>query len=204
MIKKIHYISGLTITIFIVLHLFNHSVSILGAAAHIKMMDTLRYFYRSVFLETILLACVFVQIISGLKLFILKIKIAHSAFQLLQLYSGLYLAIFFVIHLGAVLSGRFFLHLNTNYYFGVAGLNTFPYNLLFVPYYGLAIIAFFSHIAAVHHKKMKLNVFGLTPIVQSKAIIVVGFFLTIVIFYGLTNRFNGVRIPAAYNILIDK
>ncbi|CAN5757523.1 hypothetical protein BH11BAC3_BH11BAC3_11730 [soil metagenome] len=204
MTKKIHYLSGLTITIFIVLHLFNHCVSIFGAAEHIKIMDTLRYFYRNVFVETIILAAVFVQILSGLKLFIAKRRIIQSNFDRLQVYSGLYLAIFFVIHLGAVLTGRFFLHLNTNYYFGVAGLNTFPFNLFFVPYYGLAIMAFFSHIATVHYKKMKYNIFKLPPVVQSKAIIVFGIFLTILIFYGLTNHFQGVKIPAAYNILIGK
>lgn len=204
MIKKIHYVSGLGITIFIVLHLFNHTFSILGAAEHIKMMNTLRYFYRNVFIETILLACVFVQILSGLKLFFEKRKIARSYFERLQVYSGLYLVIFFIIHLGAVLGGRYFLHLNTNYYFGVAGLNTFPFNIFFVPYYALAIIAFFSHIAAVHQKKMKRSVYGLVPIFQSKAIIISGIFLTIIIFYGLTNHFYGVKIPAAYNVLIGK
>ena len=177
MVKKIHYISGLSIAIFIVLHLFNHVCSIAGAAAQIKMMDTLRYFYRNVFVETILLTSVFIQIFTGLRLFITKRKIAHSNFDRLQVYSGLYLTIFFAIHLSAVLSGRFFLHLDTNYYFGVAGLNTFPFNFFFVPYYALAIIAFFCHMAAVHHNKMKHHIWGLTPIVQSKAIVFAGLFL---------------------------
>lgn len=67
-IKKIHYISGLTITIFVGLHLFNHLCSIFGAEKHIEVMNTLRLFYRNIFIETILLAAVIVQIISGLKL----------------------------------------------------------------------------------------------------------------------------------------
>ena len=203
-VKKLHYISGLTIAIFVGLHLFNHVCSIFGADKHIEIMNVLRLFYRNIFIETILLSAVLIQIISGLKLFWKSRKIAASNFDKLHIWTGLYLAIFFVIHVGIVLGGRFFLHLDTNFYFGVAGLNTFPFTLFFVPYYGLAIVSFFGHIASVHSKKMKRNIFGLTPRGQSKAILVFGLCLTIVIFYGLTNKFNGVTIPKEYEVLIGK
>jgi hypothetical protein len=203
-IKKIHYISGLTITVFVGLHLFNHTLSIFGADAHISAMETLRLFYRNIFIETILLFAVLVQIISGLRLFKACRKTATTKFDKLHIWTGLYLAIFFIIHLSAVLSGRFFLHLDTNFYFGVAGLNSFPFNLFFIPYYGLAILSFFGHIASIHSKKMTQNIFGWSPNSQSIAILVFGLVLTIVIFYGLTNRFNGVTIPKEYEVLIGK
>ena len=203
-IKKLHYLSGLTITIFIGLHLFNHACSIFGAEKHIEVMNSLRLFYRNIFVETILLIAVLVQIVSGLKLFHANRKTAISNFNKLHIWSGLYLAIFFIIHLSAVLGGRFVLHLDTNFYFGVAGLNSFPLNLFFIPYYGLAIFAFFGHIAAIHNKKMNRSILGLSPSGQSKAILVFGICLTILIFYGLTNHFEGVEIPKAYNILIGK
>ena len=203
-IKKIHYISGLTITIFVGMHLFNHCFSILGADKHIEIMTTLRHFYRNIFVETILLLAVVAQIYSGLKLFRTKRKLAKTFFEKLQIWTGLYLAIFFVIHLSAVLTGRLFLHLDTNFYFGVAGLNNFPTNLFFIPYYALAIISFFGHISAIHSKKMQQNVFGLTPNGQSKFILTFGICLTFIIFYGLTNHFQGVQIPTEYNVLIGK
>lgn len=202
--KRIHYISGLTITIFIGLHLFNHICSVFGADNHIEMMNLLRLFYRNIFIETILLSAVLVQIFSGLTLFKRNRKLAISGFDKLHIWTGLYLAIFFVIHLSAVLAGRLFLHLDTNFYFGVAGLNSFPFNLFFIPYYGLAISSFFGHIACIHHKKMKHIIFGVTPNEQSKAIILFGVCTTIVIFYGLTNHFKGVKIPSEYNVLIGK
>ncbi len=202
--KKIHFISGLTILIFIGLHLFNHFCSIFGADKHIEIMNVLRHFYRNIFVETVLLAAIFLQIFSGLKLFITNRKNAISYFDKLHIWSGLYLAIFLIIHLSAVLGGRFFLRLDTNFYFGVAGLNNFPTNLFFVPYYGLAIISFFGHISAIHHKKMQKNIFSLSPIIQAKFIFTFGILLTLVTFYGLTNRFRGVKIPAEYNILIGK
>jgi hypothetical protein len=86
----------------------------------------------------------------------------------------------------------------------VAGLNSFPFNLFFIPYYGLAILSFFGHIASVHNKKMKHNIFSLTPTRQAKFILFLGLCLTVLIFYGLTNHFNGVKIPTEYNVLIGK
>jgi hypothetical protein len=203
-VKKIHYISGLTITVFVGLHLFNHTLSIFGADTHISAMKTLRLFYRNIFIETILLFAVLVQIISGLTLFRTSRKTVTTTFDRIHIWTGLYLAIFFIIHLSAVLSGRLFLHLDTNFYFGVAGLNSFPLNLFFIPYYGLAILSFFGHIASIHSKKMKQNIFGWSPNSQSIVILCFGLVLTIVIFYGLTNRFIGVTIPEEYEVLIGK
>jgi hypothetical protein len=203
-VRKIHYISGLTIAVFVGLHLFNHTVSIFGADRHISVMNILRLFYRNIFIETILLFAVLAQIISGLKLFKNNRKTATTQFDKVHIWTGLYLAIFFIFHLSAVLGGRFFLHLDTNFYFGVAGLNSFPFNLFFIPYYGLAILSFFGHIASIHSKKMKQNIFGLPPNLQSIAILTFGLVLTIAIFYGLTNHFNGVTIPKEYEVLIGK
>lgn len=202
--KKIHYISGLTITLFVGLHLFNHSLSVWGADIHIEMMNTLRVFYRHIIVETILLIAILIQIVSGLKLFKNNRKIAVSYFEKLHIWTGLYLAFFFIIHLSAVLGGRLFLQLDTNFYFGVAGLNSFPFNLFFIPYYGLAILSFFGHVAAIHNKKMKKSVLGLKPNQQSTLILALGFILTIFIFYGLTNHFKGVTIPKEYEVLIGK
>ncbi|MEY4541239.1 MAG: hypothetical protein RLZZ306_2996 [Bacteroidota bacterium] len=202
--KKLHYFSGLAITIFVGIHLFNHVWSVFGAEKHIELMKILRLFYRNIFLETILLIAVFVQIVSGINLFLKTRKSAQSNFEKLHIWSGLYLALFFVIHLSAVLGGRYILKLDTNFYFGVAGLNTFPFNLFFVSYYGLAIISFFGHISAIHHKKMQKNVLGISPNTQSKVILAFGICLPFIIFYGLTNEFKGVEIPKEYQVLIGK
>ncbi len=202
--KRFHYISGLTIALFIGLHLINHLYSVFGAEKHIELMNTMRYLYRNIIFESILLIAVLIQIVSGIQLFFVKRKIASTFYDKLQIWTGLYLAIFFIIHLSAVISGRYLLQLDTNFYFGVAGLNTSPFNLFFIPYYGLAVISFFGHMVAIHNLKIKQNILGLSPKVQSNVLLIFGFFLTFVIFYGLTNHFNGVAIPAEYNILIGK
>jgi len=186
------------------MHLSNHAFSIFGAEKHIEIMNLLRSFYRNVLIETILLGSVLVQIISGLNLFKAKKETAVLIFEKLLIWSGLYLAIFFAIHVSAVLVGRVFLKLDTNFYFGVAGLNSFPYFLFFIPYYSLAIISFFGHVAGIHYKKMNNHILGLSVINQSKTILVFGVCLTMVIMYGLTNHFKGVNIPKAYQVLIGK
>ena len=200
-IKKLHYFSGITISIFVGLHLINHFYSVFGAKAHIELMNDFRVIYRNIIAETILLFAIGIQIVSGIKLFLKKRKNVSDFFERLQIWSGLYLAFFLIIHLSAVLSGRLILNLDTNFYFGVAGLNTFPLNLFFIPYYGLAIISFFGHISAVHSKKMKNKIIGIEPNKQSYIILIIGIILTLVIFYGLTNEFNGVEIPKEYNIM---
>ena len=204
LLKRIHYLSGLTITIFIGLHLFNHFMSLFGAEYHIELMNRLRIAYRNVFVETVLLIAVFVQIASGLKLFFSKRKLVHDYHGRLQIWTGLYLAFFLFMHVSAVLTGRYILNLDTNFYFGVAGLNTFPLSLFFVPYYSFAIIAFFGHISAIHYQKMKKEVLGLSVEKQSKLILIAGIIATVIIIFGLTNGFTGVEIPKEYDVIIGK
>ena len=203
-LRTLHYFSGVIITLFVALHLFNHACSIFGGEEHIALMQKLRVFYRNPLIESVLLLAVLLQIVSGIQLFLKQRKFVRSDFDKLHVWSGLYLAFFFVIHLSAVLGGRLFLHLDTNFYFGVAGLNTFPFNLFFVPYYALAIVSFFGHIAAIHSKKMKQYILSISPKNQSKAILLLGICFTLLVFYGLTNHFQGVEIPSKYNILIGK
>jgi len=203
-LKKLHHLSGIVISVFIVLHLANHISSLWGANVHIELMIKLRAFYRNIFAESILLGAVLLQIISGIKLFLTKRRTASNFFDKLQIWSGVYLAFFFIIHLSAVFAGRLILDLDTNFYFGVAGLNAFPFNLFFIPYYSLAILSFFGHLAAIHSKKMKTSLLGFTPNRQAFMILGIATILTITILYGLTNGFHGVEVPSEYNILIGK
>jgi hypothetical protein len=203
-IKRLHYFSGLFLVIFIGLHLVNHFFSIWGADKHIEMMQTLRHLYRNPVFEIPLLAAVCVQIISGIKLVRTNQKLIKTNFDRLQIWTGFYLALFLVIHVSAVMVGRFVLQLDTNFYFGVAGLNSFPFSLFFIPYYGLAILSIFGHVAAIHARKMKLTIWSFSPQFQSIFILVIGLLLTISIFYGLTNHFKGVVIPSEYDVLVGK
>jgi hypothetical protein len=199
-IRKIHFVSGITLTIFIGLHLANHLASIAGVERHIEWMNALRHFYRTPIIEFLLLAAVLVQMYSGIRFFVLKRKTTKIGFEKLHIFSGLYMAAFFVIHISAVFVGRLILSLDTNFYFGAAGLNFFPVNLFFIPYYSLAILSFFGHIAAIHHCKMKNAIWGVSVNGQSKAILVLGAMVMLLILYGMTNGFMGATIPKEYRL----
>jgi hypothetical protein len=201
MLVRIHYYSGLILASFISLHIFNHLVAIEGLQQHIDMMKRLRLVYRNSIAETLLLLAVSIQIYSGIRLYMgVKKRSAFDGFTKLQIYSGLYLSFFFVVHVAAVMIGRYVQHLDTNVYYGIAGLNTFPYYFFFLPYYTLAIIAFFTHIAAIHSKKMRSHVFGINPGKQSVIIIAIGIVFATIIIYTFTNGFKGFDIPESYQL----
>ena len=202
--KRVHYFSGGIISLFVGLHLLNHLYSVFGISAHLELMDSLRVVYRNVFAESMLFFALVIQIFSGIPLFLRKRKTAAGFFEKMQSWTGLYLAFFLVVHVSAVLSGRLLLNLDTNFYFGAAGLNTFPLNLFFIPYYGLAIMSFFGHISAVHSLKMKYSLLGITPIKQSYLILALGITVTLIILYGLTDGLHGVEIPREYDVIIGK
>lgn len=164
-----------------------------------EVMDTLRLVYRNIIVESILLLAVVVQIISGIKLFFATKK-SGSFFRKLQIWSGLYLAFFLIMHVSAILVGRFVLNVDTNFYYGAAGLNIFPLNLFFIPYYTLAILSFFGHIAGIHFMKMKQDVLGMSPKKQSQVILIIGVIILITILFGMTNGFQWFEIPAEYGI----
>ncbi len=198
--KKMHRISGLLIACFVGIHLFNHLCSLWGVDVHLAVMEQLRKVYRNFFVETVLLIAVMLQIISGLRLLFSKQKNEWKGYARWQACSGFYLAIFLLIHVGAVLAGRFILQLDTNIYFGAAGLNSFPANLFFIPYYGLAIVAFFVHLAAIHAQRMNKNIAGLSVSLQTKLLVITAVLIAVAVLYGMTNGFQGLSLPAAYSI----
>lgn len=199
--RQVHFFSGIVLALFVGIHLFNHFISIFGIQRHIELMDSLRKIYRHPIIEIALLLAVMVQIKSGLRLVRRNGSRYAVFFDKLHLYSGLYLAVFLVIHVSAVFVGRFFLKLDTNFYFGAAGINSFPVNLFFIPYYALAVLSFFGHLAAVHSKKMNQPILRLSPTQQAWGILLLGAGLILILFYGLTNQFSGIELPEEYRIL---
>jgi hypothetical protein len=203
-IRNLHYLSGIVIAIFTGFHLFNHLCSLKGTGFHQHVMNNFRVVYRNVFAESLLLVCVVIQIISGLKLIRTFKSSATGFWEKVRGWSGMYLAVFLVFHVSAVLGGRYLLKLDTDFYFGAAGLNTFPFLLFFIPYYTLAILSFFGHLASVHASKMQTEILGLAPVRQAAIIMLAGGIVTILIFAGFTDNFSGISIPETYNVMVGK
>lgn len=145
-IRKFHRLSACVLAAYLLLHLANHLAAIAGAHAHIAFMEAIRPLYRHAVVEPVLLACVLFQCGSGTWMVRQKWKKRSGLVAWLQAGSGIYLALFLLFHVGAVLFGRAALKLDTNFYYAAAGFVRMPYALLFAPYYFFSVCALFTHL----------------------------------------------------------
>jgi succinate dehydrogenase/fumarate reductase cytochrome b subunit len=194
MLQKFHRLSGLIIASFLLLHVSNHLFALAGPAAHIAAMQVLRYIYRFPPIEILLLACVLFQIATGLVLVLKKKFWSATLYDRLQVLSGLYLSFFMVIHVWAVLTGRYVWHVETDFYFAAAVANRYPEKLFFIPYYTLSLVSAFVHIACVHRAKMMqrrevTQAYAQRLRWQTRSILWGGFIITTLIILSLTGVF---------------
>ena len=148
-----HRLSGLALIVFITAHLANHLVAfIAGPDAHRSVMEALRMVYRFAPVEMLILAAAATQIVTGVPRAIHALKWhPTSLIGRVQPLSGLVLAVFLVVHVGAVLAGRMAFGLDTDLRFAAAGFQAGPWVWFFAPYYWLAVFAFFAHAGAAAH-----------------------------------------------------
>ena len=185
--KLIHYYTGLTLSVFIGFHLLNHLLILGSEALHIRFMRSARRIYRNKVVESFLLLAVLLQVISGVTLVIMKWNKVANFFDALQIGSGLYLSFFLLNHVIAVLRGRYILKMDTNLYYGAGVMNMWPKKLFFIPYYSLAILSFFVHVACVHRLKME-RIAGLSVATkQSFVIMGAGVLITFLVISKMSN-----------------
>ncbi|HET6767643.1 MAG TPA: hypothetical protein VFH08_09600 [Chitinophagaceae bacterium] len=187
MIKEIHYYTGLTIAIFIGIHLMNHLLVIHSAAMHINFMQKARKVYRHPIAESVLLTAVALQILSGIFLITQKWSSVDSWFDWAHVCSGLYLFLFLTNHVRAVMVGRHKMHIDTNLYYGAGVMNRWPQKLVYIPYYSLAILAFFFHVACIHRIKMKELVSKEVAEQQAMGIMILGCIVTLLIVFKMSH-----------------
>ncbi|GAB3823673.1 hypothetical protein [Hymenobacter jeollabukensis] len=198
-LKTYHYWTGVLLSGFILVHLANHLAALGSVQAHQVVMTALRRMYRHPVVETGLLLAVVGQVFTGLRLYWRgRRQPPWPVAERVQILSGLYLAFFLLVHTGAVLTGRAVFGLDTNLYFAAAGINTFPFSLFFVPYYFLAVTAVFLHLASLHYQKGR----GLWGEARARRQAVgiggAGVLVALLILFAMTNRLQGLPIPAPY------
>lgn len=156
-LKQLHRISGIVIATFLVLHLSNHLFALGGPALHIAVMKYFRMVYRFPPVEVLLLLCVTIQIISGLLLVFTKGFRKQPFYAIAQSLSGIYLSLFLINHVRAVLLARYEWHVETDFYFASGVAVHYPEKLFFIPYYTLSVLCAFTHIACAHYaRRMEL------------------------------------------------
>lgn len=170
--KVLHYFTGLTLALFAGFHLLNHLLILHSESLHIRFMKSARKIYRNPVIESLLFIGVFMQIISGITLVILKWNKVENYFDQIQIASGLYLSFFLLNHVTAVLRGRHKLKMDTDLYYGAGVMNMWPQKLFYIPYYSFAILSFFFHVACVHRIKMEKYT-GL-PVASKQSLMIMG------------------------------
>ncbi|MCJ8312058.1 MAG: hypothetical protein HRU38_03900 [Saccharospirillaceae bacterium] len=198
MLHKLHRTSAIIIGLFILLHLINHSMIILGAQNHIEFMDAIRVIYRNAIVESLLILCILFQVSSGVVL-VWKRRGQRTGFiEKSQVWSGLYLAFFLINHLAAVFFGRLILELDSNIYFAIAGFYVLPFSLFFIPYYFLAVVAIFVHLASAFNWLLRNKIKN--PIRKNIVFLImfIGIGFALILIFAFLGFFSDINIPAEY------
>ncbi len=153
--RRVHRGCALVVAAFVTVHVVNHLAALAGIAAHLRFMEAARLVYRQPFVEAVLLLCVTMQAGSGLWLAYAGRGRRSGFTAKLQAASGLYLALFLLIHVAAVLAGRALLDLDTNFHFAAAGLHAGAARYFFAPYYFLAVLAVFAHLGCALSRRVR-------------------------------------------------
>jgi hypothetical protein len=196
-LRKLHAVSAIFVAAFLGLHMTNHLAGLAGVATHIAFMEAARSVYRLYLVEIALLGAIGFQIASGFTLVIRGWKERRGLVPWLQAFSGLYLLVFLIIHVGAIMYGRGILGLDTNFRYAAAGFHVPPWQWFFAPYYFLAVASLFTHIGCAVYWKLGAS----WPIARRSALIAFGAFGVVaglMIDLSLAGMLYPVDIPAAY------
>jgi len=148
--KQIHRLTAIILGIFIVFHLIVHLFAIGGIEAHQKALKSVQWIYRNPAGEIILVAAILIQIVSGFKRLKAKRK-SPQKWAKAQVYSGLYLMVFLVVHTSAAIYTHNIHGLETDIFWAAGSMGISPVKFFFWPYYFFGITAFFVHFACALH-----------------------------------------------------
>jgi len=197
-LRRVHRASAIVLALYALVHLANHLAAVRSVADHIAFMDAVRTVTRLPLVEALLLGCAALQVTTGLALLVQGWGRRRLASHRLQAVSGAYLAFFLLVHVSSVLVGRLRWEVDTNFYFAAAGLHVAPFQLFFYPYYGLAVVAFVVHLAAVPGRLLARRFGAAVGERASRAGVVCGVVLAVLILAAFGGVFHPVVIPVEY------
>ena len=151
-LRVAHGAAAAIIAAYVLFHIANHLLGLLGPEAHAAIMKLGRSVYRARLVEPLLVALFLFQVGSGLALAWRWSGRAASAFRAFQVASGVYLSIFILGHMNSVfIFARTYLKIDTGWAFATgapAGLIHDPWNIRLVPHYWLGVFFALSHLAS--------------------------------------------------------
>lgn len=182
--------------VFLLLHMGNHAMLLVGVEAHLAVQEALRRVYRHPLVEPILLVAVAVQIGLGARM-IWQRGWPRRGWARLQVLSGGVLGVFLLQHVTAALLTRWMKpDIETNVYWAASVVSRPAFATYFAPYYMLGVAAMFAHVAsflALRRRQPKI----------ARGLVVFGAGYAIVIVLALMGVFGAIPLPPAYETYLD-
>ena len=199
--KKAHRITGIIISLFIAIHLFNHAMAWYGIETHQKILEVFRTVYRNPVMEILLVASFLFQGISGFNLFLrIRKKKDKTSYEKIQMYSGIILVFWLLLHISATIGQRLVNSIDTNFYFASRVVIQKPLLFFFVPYYFVGMVALGLHIANVHRHKIRSTVGAKVANIHFYSILSFFVVMALVILYSFMGGRFEIEIPTQYNV----
>lgn len=150
--RVVHGVAASIILIYVLFHLTNHLLGLLGPDVHAAVMKMGRQVYRSPVVEPILVALMLFQVMVGVRLAWRWSALPVDAIRVFQVGSGVYLAAFILTHLNsALISARAVHHIETNWAWASGapvGLIHDAWSIRLVPHYALGVFFVLAHLCS--------------------------------------------------------
>jgi hypothetical protein len=141
-ILNIQYFSAVVLLAFLSIPVPEVVITLVKGSSYEMLIKNFKGVEAGGFFEGLLFIAIVAQLYAGVRLSDEAYREKLAAWQWLRLFSGLYLAIFLSVHLAAVYLARFILKLETGFYSGAAGMNTYPLQIAFLIYAALLTVFF--------------------------------------------------------------
>jgi hypothetical protein len=151
-LRVVHGVAAALLVSFVLFHLSNHLLGLVGPDLHSSAMRVGRRVYRSPLVEPILVGLMLFQVISGARLAWRWSGVTGDAYRVFQIGSGIYLAAFIVTHLNsALVSARSVHKIDTGWAWASGapvGLIHDAWNIRLVPHYAFGVFFILAHLGS--------------------------------------------------------
>jgi succinate dehydrogenase/fumarate reductase cytochrome b subunit len=149
-VRILHGVTALVVLVgFVIAHLINHDLAAWSVQLHIDAMNSLRVWYRSVWVEPVLLALLFVMICTGVPMVAHYSRGRADVFRVIQMATGVYVGVFLCSHVLATLATRA-RGLETDWFFAAGPTSLLDARGLgarLIPHYFYGVLALIVHVA---------------------------------------------------------
>jgi hypothetical protein len=147
-----HGVTAALVVSFVLFHLTNHLLGLIGPDAHAATMKLGRQVYRSALVEPVLISLMLFQIVSGARLAWRWSSAPVDTYRVFQIGSGTYLAAFILTHLNsALVSARTVHKIETGWAWASGaptGLIHNAWNIRLVPHYAFGVFFILAHLSS--------------------------------------------------------